>query len=111
MKRNWDLIREILVAAEAKPVGQLLFNSELQGHDSLDVAAHIAMLHDAGFVTATMNRSAMMTLDASINEITFDGYDLLDTLRSESTWAKIKATAKSKSIELSFEQGHRIKTL
>ena len=35
--------------------------------------------------------------------LTWQGHDLLDTLRSKPVWEKIKTTAREKGIELTFE--------
>ena len=35
--------------------------------------------------------------------LTMAGHDLLDTMRSTTIWEKIKTTAKSKGIELTFD--------
>ena len=36
-------------------------------------------------------------------ELTWQGHDLLDTLRSKALWERIKTTAKEKGIELTFD--------
>jgi hypothetical protein len=41
-------------------------------------------------------------------ELTWQGHDLLDTIRSKAIWEKIKSTAREKGIELTFDA---VKTL
>ena len=36
-------------------------------------------------------------------DLTWQGHDLLDTLRSKPVWERIKTTAKDKGIELTFD--------
>lgn len=101
MKRDWEVIRAILVTAEEKPPGAHLYNNEVDGYDPQIVAAHMDMLHDAGYIEAKFVRSNNLT--AILIKTTYEGHDLLDTIRSESTWVKIKSVAKSKGLELTFE--------
>lgn len=106
--RDWDLIREILMRAAEKPPGQMLDANEVSGWDPLVVGAHIAMLHDANYVKAVMMRGHAIVTSAMVKEVTMQGYDLLDTLKSKTVWERIKVIAREKSIELSFDA---IKTL
>jgi len=48
MKRDWDLIREILVAAESAAPGHHIGNEQVAGFDPIIVAGHMQMLGDAG---------------------------------------------------------------
>jgi len=36
-------------------------------------------------------------------ELTWEGHDLLDTLRSKPVWERVKKTAQEKGIELTFD--------
>ncbi len=52
MKRDWNLIRDILLAAEALPTyREILRPSELTGYDNAEVSYHMALLIDAELVT------------------------------------------------------------
>jgi hypothetical protein len=101
MIRDWELIRTILVAAETKAPGELLHPGEIDSDPKL-VVAHMEMLHDAGYVEANFLRK-MQGTSAHVVKVTYAGYDLLDTLRSDTTWSSIKKVAKSKGLELTFE--------
>lgn len=101
MKRDWDLIRAILLAASEKEVGMPLYNRDIGGYDEKIVAGHMQMLHDAGYAEVkspgTNSGFAMMT------KIHMPGYDLLDTMNSNALWERIKTGAKEKAVDLSFE--------
>jgi hypothetical protein len=101
MKRDWDLIRKILIAAEEKEPGKHLGNDEIKDYDPQLVATHMDLLHDAGYIDARFVRST--SLSAIVLKVTYSGHDLLDTMRSESAWTGIKNMAKSKGLELTFE--------
>ena len=107
MKRDWDLIRAILVAAEEKQPGEMLFAGELPDWPKPIVNAHFELLKDAGYVHAAIIRGLGAGSDpvvaAHISAITNAGYDLLATLRSKDVWERTKVIAKDKGLDLSFE--------
>lgn len=103
MQRDWDLIRAILTEAEKKQPGQMMMDSEVQGFDIALVREHIWMLDKAGYLRGKFQRGAAMCLSAIVLEITFKGYDLLDTIRAVPIWEKIKQLAKEKGLELTFD--------
>ena len=101
MIRDWELIRTILVAAEAKAPGEVLNPTEIDSDPKL-VVAHMEMLHDARYVDAVF-LPKMEGISAKVVKITYAGYDLLETLRSDTKWSSIKKVAKAKGLELTFE--------
>lgn len=103
MKRDWDLIRDILLAAEAKPQGDMLYDSEIVGYATSDVAGHIELLRQGRYVEAHVNKGTSFIQNAEVLSITLAGYDLLDTLRSKPVWERVKSLAKEKGIELTFD--------
>lgn len=102
MKRDWEVIREVLTEIEA------LDGSKHQpityGPESEDAskAAHGFLLWEAGFIrgvdATTYDGKAVVAED-----LTWAGHDLLETIRSKVVWERIKTTAKEKGIELSFD--------
>ncbi|MEA3394413.1 MAG: DUF2513 domain-containing protein [Pseudomonadota bacterium] len=106
MKRNWDVIREVLIEVESlesfardrKAYG--LGN----GYPSEDMAKseQALLLWKAGFLSGidagTYDGPAVIS-----PELTWEGHDLLDTLRSKTVWERIKKTATDKGIELTFD--------
>lgn len=106
MKRDWDVIREVLVEVEA--LSELERSSfgyglgdERVGDDPAK-SEHALLLWKAGFIEAidggTMAAPAILS-----PHLTWQGHDLLDTLRSEAVWERIKTTAREKGIELTFD--------
>jgi hypothetical protein len=106
MKRDWDVIREVLVEVEALTEGERSRFSYGVGdeHDGQDQgkSEHALMLWKAGFIEAidagTMAGPAILSPD-----LTWQGRELLDTLRSKPVWDRIKTTAKEKGLELTFD--------
>ena len=99
MKRDWDVIREVLIeveALDAKARNTATYEEgDVRGQQGL-------LLWKAGYLEAidagTMSGEAIISPD-----LTWAGHDLLDTLRSKPVWEKIKSMAKDKGIELTFE--------
>lgn len=106
MKRDWDVIREVLVEVEAlTEEGRYRFGYGVGDEHEADdqtKSQHALLLWKAGFIQAidasTLAGSAIMA-----PELTWQGHDLLDTLRSKPVWERIKTTAKEKGLELTFD--------
>lgn len=106
MKRDWDVIREVLIEVEGLdgPARDRKIYGLGDGYASEDASKseHALLLWKAGFLAG---------IDASTNsgpalispDLTWEGHELLDTLRSNSVWERIKATARDKGIELTFD--------
>src|SRR5947208_11540698 len=75
-KRNMDLVREILIATER---GDPTFREG----DEHEVMLHITMLERAGL---------MYGHGRNLWGLTWDGFNLLDTIRKQSVWEKAKST-------------------
>ncbi|WP_324681588.1 DUF2513 domain-containing protein [Bibersteinia trehalosi] len=103
MKRNWDLIRKILIKLEEKADStSWLQSDEIQGFDSLTVAYHYALLTEAGLIKS-IDLSGMEEEDYAALSLTWQGHEFLDKIKNERVWNKIKSTIQSKSLDLSFE--------
>jgi len=62
---------------------------------------HLLLLRDAGYIKGVRFDSLGGPGIAS-PELTWEGHELLDTIRSRTVWAKVKSMAKDKGLELSF---------
>ena len=100
MKRDLDLIRDILLTAEkAKPEQSISLNEFRAGYpDRLEeISAHVELLDRAGFLDATITRelSPKGPRQFFINKINWLGYDYLDAVRDPGVWAKTQQKLKS----------------
>ena len=107
MKRDWDLIRKILTAVEDKPAGEMFDAEEMAKteEEKLIVCAHVEILYDAGYVKGNVTTFLGYSTPTAawITGLTAEGYDLLDTIRSDTVWNGIKKTAKVRGLDLSIE--------
>ena len=127
MKRDWDLIRAQLTAIEEDADFKTAvlggptdtpewkdgqdesdYVKELKSHQEIEsrIFGHLELLVQNGFVTGV---EVIRSLDGAFHysisapHLTMAGHDLLDTMRSETLWATIKSTAKTKGLELTFD--------
>ncbi len=103
MKRDWDVIRDVLIEVEA--LNSAKFESEQ--YDVTDdedgvKAEHAMLLWRAGFIQG-VDASSMDGDSIIAQGLTWAGHDLLNTIRSKAIWDRIKSTATEKGIELTFE--------
>ncbi len=122
MKRDWDLIRKQLTDVEeendlfsdmpATPFWgdqeEEVYVQQLKVHRAIEgrFFGHLELLVDNGYIDGLqVLRSGSGTFDYSYHSprLTMAGHDLLDTMKSTTIWEKIKATAKSKGLELSLD--------
>lgn len=106
MKRDWDIIREVLIEVEALSFSERnnfeykLSHKTLSANTSKD--EHALLLWEGGFISG-IDASTMAGPRFITPKLTWEGHELLETIRSQAVWARIKSTAKSKGIELTME--------
>lgn len=91
MKRDNDLVRDILLAIENGTVqfvhGNGLKDSEA---DPSAVSYHLHLLEQAGFVDVQAKVVGGMT---QVRGLTWEGHEFLDTVRDSTVWRKTKEGA------------------
>jgi hypothetical protein len=98
MKRDLDLVRELLLRLEAIPmpaVGGIAVtyndqNLAVEGKSLEDVAYTLKLIRDAGFLKVTPTQPAN---GVAFLGMTWAGHDFLDTIRDPEIWAKTKEGA------------------
>ncbi|SEQ65202.1 DUF2513 domain-containing protein [Basfia succiniciproducens] len=103
MKRNWDLIRKILLKLEEKADStSWLENTDIKGYDSHTVSYHYKLLKTAGIIEA-IEISTMEEESYAALSLTWQGHEFLDKIRNDNVWNKVKSTVQSKSLDLSLD--------
>ncbi len=102
MKRNMELVRDILIQIEEdKSKGGFSFVAEEGGKFSNDeIEYHLELMINAGLIDGNV----IHTFDGAIIDITsltWQGHDFLDAARSDKVWEKAEETAESKGLDLS----------
>jgi hypothetical protein len=105
MKRDWDLVRRILLTVEEAAPGAHVMSHQFPDLDNPTLFEHVKVLKNAGYLEAQLLplKTGHGGDDFVILGLPWDGHDLLAKMRSDTWWAKIKATAKEKGIEFTFD--------
>ena len=107
MKRDWEIIREILVRLESAATPNTYLNAEtISEYPVQEVAYNMRLLSQAGYIKAKILETSTGSGEigaALAMHLTNTGHELLDTVRSESVWTKVKDTFKSKGVEMTFD--------
>lgn len=100
MKRDLDLIREIMLVLEDKMEYGKNFMSdklfEIMQNETLSLAKltyHIGLLVEGNFIRAKELKTFSDGSTFTINTITSDGHDFIDTIREKHTWDIVKEKA------------------
>ena len=103
MKRDMDLVREIMLKIEALPAGPPVLYRVSEVED-LVLLNHLEMLIDAGLVRGKISRSQGARGDViGISTLTWDGHEWIDLVRDPRVWEEAKTTLQENGSALSFE--------
>jgi len=104
MKRDWDLVREILLKLEAceSARGQLQ-PGEFAGRDEELVSYHVRILMEAGLIEGECSKATGRPLHCTAHSLTWEGHELLDRVRSHAAWNKIKGVAREKGLDMTLD--------
>ena len=98
MKRDLELIRKLVLAAEASPTGYVKDDIEIEGYSPEQIGYHSYLLVDAGLAkgidATTMGKNSP---DWRILHLTSAGHDFADAARDETTWRKATGLVKDKA--------------
>lgn len=101
MKRDFDLVRAILLAAEAQdengrpPIAP-------EGYSNAEIKYHIKIMVDGGLLRERQH--ARIDLPAPVFDgLTWEGHEFLDAIRESGAWSRVKRVLKEKSLGLSYE--------
>ncbi len=98
MKRDWDLIRKILLEIERKESAKFE-NITIQEFEFGKIAEHVAILKEAGLIEAETPRSASGTFKlAIVSRLTWEGHEFMELSRNDSFWNKAIKQMKDKAL-------------
>lgn len=92
MKRDMELIRQILLRIEETDDIQLLFDENSERHSLIQY--HLLQLREAeliaGLVVVECDNGVLVTQIVSKPRLTWTGHEFLDTARDETIWNQAK---------------------
>lgn len=104
MKRDMDLIREILLKVEELYVDTAIYDLTIDGYDMATVAYHCKLLHNAGYIFDYKAQYASNEIYTfSVGALTWTGNEYLEKIRDNSRWGKIKNTLIQKGLPFTID--------
>ena len=92
MKRDMELIRMVMLAAEESKDPYELVDPKFEGHNEMEISYHIALLDDAGLLHG-QDRSAIGVFRWSAGTLTWAGHEFVEAIRDETVWKEAMAIA------------------
>jgi len=104
MKRDLELVRKLLFALETKPHPKAVKTLEIDGYDDLTVRHHLTLLAQAKLIDyePELTKTGRIIYVIAFNP-SWQGYEFLDSVRSDAVWAKVKAQASEKGAAIPFD--------
>lgn len=93
MKRDMDLIRNLLLAVENSPDARLRWSPKLEGYTEEEIAEHFRLGFDAGLFDGTKFQPLSGPPQFASIALTWSGHEFLDTVRDPEIWEQTKAGA------------------
>lgn len=98
MKRDMDLIRDILLQIEKQDINMSQYEPiAVEGHTPMEVMQHVKLMEQRGLVKDCLYDFACNTC---VRTITWEGYDYLELIRQDTIWSKIKKTIAEKGLAI-----------
>jgi hypothetical protein len=105
MRRDMDLVRRILLAAEnkaAEEIGSSDFVDDLTNEAT--VAYHLQLMEEAGLIEANiLSFERIGPVRGTVVRINWEGHDFLDAVRGEEVWRKTKDTVRKSGGSWTFD--------
>lgn len=104
MKRNWDTIREILLATEALPPDTTLTLADFENDHAHTISYHVELITEADLLHASISKTiGKGPTQFHIYRLTWPGHELLDAIRNDNIWNKTKSSILEKSGSMTFD--------
>jgi len=105
VKRDWDVIRKILLRIELLPTSDSQVDSsefEDRGIANEVAAYHMALLQEAGLIEGGGRKGGGVPYRFAFR-LTWDGHELLDQIRRDTVWAAIKGRLMQSGVDVSVD--------
>lgn len=119
MKLDYDLIRDILLTVESLEYKTFLTNDTalsmplLSKYNALEIEYAIKKISESDFIASDyVHCTSDLHVIYSIPELTWQGHQALDTIRSDTVWEKTKKhvanTVQSASLKIMIDVAKRV---
>lgn len=100
MNRDFDLVREILLAFEQRNAAGTDAIAPT-GYSNEEIKYHVDILVDAGFIKSIP--FGPIEGEKRATQLTWEGHEFLDSIRDKNQWNAIKEKIKENSVAITFE--------
>lgn len=101
MKRDMDLIRKILFYVEENYVaGGPEIPVCIEGYSDNVIYEHCILMRNDGLIGRILDTSALESKSCNVGNLTSEGFDLLDKIRTDTVWNKTKSVISEKGLPL-----------
>ena len=102
MKRDMDLLRQILIVVRDHEDPSKPIELNIEGYTEDQIGYHVYLLSDAGLI-ATFSGATLSDMGSWIPQAaTWHGHEFLDAVQNAGVWAKVKQTVKDKGGSIPF---------
>lgn len=103
MKRDWELVRAVLIAAEELPPDGTSIDLGIVGYDTRVVYHHVALLIQAKLLQGGFNLNfGHDDYGYEVTGLTWEGHDFIESARNETLWRKAISKSADAGTGLSF---------
>jgi hypothetical protein len=102
MKRDMELIREILLAIEASETTQGIARIVIPSRTPAEVSYNVKLLAQAGLIDA-IDMSSSAAFCWQPKSLTWSGHEFLDAARNDTIWNKAMTKLKDQAASVPFE--------
>lgn len=106
MKRDWDVVRDILTEVERlspdERNGYTYGLGEACATHNPTISEHAHLLYEAGYLSGIPIKAYSCSAIQS-PDLTWKGHEFLDSIRSKPVWERIKTISMEKGVELTFD--------
>lgn len=105
MRRNMDLVREILIEASKsdKEVRASDIAEKSSKYSLEEIIYNIRIMGEGNLINVYIDEREAGVVDAYVMDITWQGNDFLDSISSNEIWEKIKNNFSDKIINIPFD--------
>ena len=96
MKRDFELVRKLLIFFDEKPGPEHVRIPPVAGYDDLTIKYHLVLLYGAGYLVCepTTSSTSDRVIEVLPFELTWEGHEFLDRIRDEYIWDEIVSNIK-----------------
>lgn len=103
MKRDFELIRELLLYIERVFNGTPMLIENFYGYPNAKVKYHCQLLIDKKLILGEVKSDLLGRATCLCNGLSWEGQDYLANIKNDDVWNQVKKTAMEKGVDLTIE--------